>query len=169
MPTLKSLGIAQKHLEILDLSDIKGDAIFGVDWGKFSFKMSKMIASNIKDPSLREWILPSFTTTTKVDQAVASIMMMATLQKYFTYGCGLTYGLPSVTLLGQKSDWEKLATKAERLVTFGDEPKLWYRLLNLIIARFVSSFDAPRRRRPRTFGRKSPTILVADLVQHIWV
>lgn len=78
----------QKHLEILDLKDIQGDALWGIDWGKFSFKMSKMIANNIKDPSLREWILPQFTTTTKVDQAVASILMMATLQKFFTYGFG---------------------------------------------------------------------------------
>ncbi|CZR52789.1 uncharacterized protein PAC_02666 [Phialocephala subalpina] len=144
----------QKHLEILDLKDIQGDALWGIDWGKFSFKMSKMIANNIKDPSLREWILPQFTTTTKVDQAVASILMMATLQKFFTYGCGITCGLPSVTLLGQKSDWEKLATKAERLVTFGDEPKQWYELLKPILARFVLSFDAPDSEETKDFWQK---------------
>jgi hypothetical protein len=68
--------------------------------------MTRLIEENIKDPSLREWILPSFTTTTKVDQTVAAILMMATLQKYFTFGCGTCCGLPSVTLLGQQSDWE---------------------------------------------------------------
>ncbi|KAE8444443.1 hypothetical protein EG329_000534 [Mollisiaceae sp. DMI_Dod_QoI] len=144
----------QKFLEIIDLKDIKGDSLFGVDWGKFSFKMSKMIADNIKDPSLREWILPQFTTTTKVDQAIASIMMMSTLQKYFSYGCSITCGLPSVTLQGQKSDWEKLATKAERIVTFGDEPKQWLELLKPVLARYVASFDAPEAEETKDFWQK---------------
>lgn len=144
----------QKHLEIFELSDIKGNAKFGVDWGKFSFKMSKMIADNIKDPSLRQWILPEFTTTTKVDQAVASIMMMATLSKYFTYGCNVSCGLPSVTLLGQKSDWERLAVKAERLATFGDEPKIWFGLLKPILSRFVASFDSPDAEETKDFWQK---------------
>ena len=46
--------MGKKELQMVDLSDIKGNAMFGVDWGKFSFKMSKMIAENIKDPSLQE-------------------------------------------------------------------------------------------------------------------
>ncbi|PVH74854.1 hypothetical protein DL98DRAFT_385132, partial [Cadophora sp. DSE1049] len=144
----------QKHLEIIDLSDIKGTAKFGVDWGKFSFKMSKMIAGNIKDASLREWILPQFSTTTKVDQAVASIMMMATLQKFFSYGCGVMCGLPSVTLLGEKEDWERLAGKAERLGTFGEEAKTWYGLLKPVLARFVKSFDEPESEETKDFWQK---------------
>jgi hypothetical protein len=36
---------------IKDLSGIGGKStMFGVDWGKFSFKMTKMIEDNIKDP-----------------------------------------------------------------------------------------------------------------------
>lgn len=93
--------------------------MFGVDWGKFSFKISKMIANNIKDPSFREWILPGFTTTTKCDQAVASILRMSAMQKYFSYECVLYCGLPSVTLLGEKEDWEKLGQKLQRLPIFG--------------------------------------------------
>ncbi|KAK0104379.1 hypothetical protein ONS95_004673 [Cadophora gregata] len=144
----------QKPLKILDLSDIKGSSKFGVDWGKFSFKMGKMIAENIKDPSLREWILPCFGTTTKVDQAVASIMMMATLQKFFSYGCDVCCGLPSVTLLGEKGDWERLAEKAERLVTFGGEAETWYGLLKPVLARFVKSFDEPESEEIKDFWQK---------------
>jgi len=146
----------QKYLEISgEDSDIQGKStMFGVDWGKFTFKMTKMIEDNIKDPSLREWILPSFTTTTKVDQAVAAILMMATFQKYFSYGCSICCGLPSVTLLGQKSDWEKLAAKVERLPTLGEEPKMWYGLLKPVLARFVSSFDAPEATETKDFWQK---------------
>jgi hypothetical protein len=145
----------KKDLTIVDFSDLKGNAAFGVDWGKFSYKMTTMIADNIKDPSLREWMLPSFTTTTKIDQAVAAILMMSTLQKYFNYSANCcTCGLPSVTLLGQKSDWERLATKAERLVTFGEEPKLWYGLLKPVLENFVSSFDTPDSAGTKDFWQK---------------
>lgn len=126
----------------LDLRLIK-TWLRGVDWGKFSYKMTKMIAENIKDPSLREWVLPCFTTTTKIDQSVAAILLMSTLQKYFVYSSGVCCGLPSVTLLGQKSDWEKIVTKAERLLTFGEETETWYGLLKPVLDNFVSSFDHP--------------------------
>ncbi|KAG4433843.1 hypothetical protein IFR05_010661 [Cadophora sp. M221] len=148
----------KKELAIWELSDIKSGsgsgAKFGVDWGKFAFKMGKVLAENIKDASLREWMLPCFSTTTKVDQAAASIMMMAALQKYFSYGCELTCGLPSVTLLGKRGDWEKLAEKAERLVTFGKEARVWYGLLEPVLKRFVRSFDEPEAEETKDFWQK---------------
>jgi hypothetical protein len=142
---------------IEDLSDIKSrdpNAVFGVDWGKFSFKMTRMVAENIKDASFREWILPTFTTTTKDDQTIASIIMMSTLQKYFTYGCRITCGLPSVNLLGEKSDWEQILSKIERLSTFGDEPTQWLTLLRPVIRHFVASFDEPEGEEVKNFWQK---------------
>lgn len=113
--------------------------------------MSGLIASNIVDPSLREWILPCFTTTTKVDQAVVSILMMATLQEYFSYKLHLLCGLPSVTLLGQKNDWEALLAKVDRLSTFGHEPKMWVGLLKPVLERFVNTFDNPEGEKTKDF------------------
>jgi hypothetical protein len=139
------------------LHDIKtrdGSGVFGVDWGKFSFKMTKMIAENIKDPSLREWILPTFTTTTKDDQTVASIIMMATLKNFFSYGCGICCGIPSVTLLGERSDWEQILAKVERLSTFGEEPTQWLEILRPVLRRFVSNFDAPESEDAKDFWQK---------------
>jgi hypothetical protein len=63
--------------------------------------------------------------------------MMSTLQKYFTYAACETCGLPSVTLLGEKSDWEKILGRIERLPKFGDEPAEWYTLLKPVLTRFV--------------------------------
>ncbi|TVY42193.1 Uncharacterized protein LOCC1_G006141 [Lachnellula occidentalis] len=149
----------QKNLDIDEAElDIRGEGggrtKFRVDWGKFSYKMTQLIAENVKDPSLREWIIPSFTTTGELDRAVAAIMMMATMQQYFSYSCSIMCGLPSVTLLGEKSDWEELAKKAERLVTFGEEPKQWYALLKPVLARFVTSFDAPEAEETKDFWQK---------------
>lgn len=98
--------------------------------------------------------MPAFTTTTKSDQATASIIMMSAMQKYFNYTCGICCGLPSVTLLGQKSDWEEILTRAERLKTFGEEPTMFYGLLKPVLTRFVQAFDDPNSEDIRDFWQK---------------
>lgn len=140
----------QKQLII----EVPENNIYDVNWGKFSYDMSKKLEENINDPSLRKWIMPAFTTTTKDDQAVAAVLMMATLQKYFSFACMLDCGLPSVTLLGEKSDWEEIAKRAERLPTFGKEPTQWYALLKPVLSRFVTSFDAPDSEETKDFWQK---------------
>lgn len=141
----------QKHLQI----EVTGVAtLLNVDYVKISLMMAKMIEDNVKDPSLRDWIMPNFTTTTKTDEVVASILMMSTLQNYFTYEVSLKCGLPSVTLLGEKSDWKSLARKAERIVTFGNEARAFYGLLKPILSRFISSFNAPETEETKDFWQK---------------
>ena len=67
--------------------------------------MGRLLEKNIVDPELREWIIPDFSTTTRDDRVVASVLMMGTLQKYFSYTLSIVCGLPSVTLLGTEEDW----------------------------------------------------------------
>jgi len=98
--------------------------------------------------------MPSFTTTTKVDETVAAVLMMSTFQTYFSYGCSLKCGLPSVTLLGEKKDWQMLAAKATRLPSFGGEAKMWYELLKPVLNCFVASFDAPDGPETKYFWQK---------------
>ncbi|KAG0000963.1 hypothetical protein BGZ79_005260, partial [Entomortierella chlamydospora] len=56
-----------------------------VDFGKMAKDMTAEIDRNIVDPSLREWILPDFTTTTDNDIIVSSVVMIATMKKYHKY------------------------------------------------------------------------------------
>ena len=53
----------------------------------------------------------------------------------------LMCGIPSVTLEGEKSDWERLLTRLDKLDSFGEEPKAWAALLRPILTRFVRAFD----------------------------
>lgn len=154
---LRSMFVSHKGQKRLQLSankEIEGKALFGVDWAKFAYQIGKKIEENIVDPSLREWFMPAFTTTTKADQATASIIMMSTMQKYFSYGCGICCGLPSVTLLGRKDDWEKMLSRLERLKTFGEEPSMWYELLKPVFTKFVETFDAPDSEEIKDFWQK---------------
>ncbi|KAI1412898.1 hypothetical protein F5Y13DRAFT_38976 [Hypoxylon sp. FL1857] len=123
----------------------------GIDHGKMAFAMTKLMQENVRDEGLQQWILPAFSTTTKVDQAVASIIFMGTMQKYFTYSWGTRCGIPSVTLLGEQSDWIKIRERAERLATFGSEPSRWLRLLRPVLDGFVASFKDPESEATRRF------------------
>jgi hypothetical protein len=109
-------------------------------------QMTHLIAANVKDASLREWIMPSFTTTTVQDKISASIIMMGTMQKYFVYMCEETCGIPSVTLLGEKSDWEDILERVQFLGTFGtqhEELLIWNSVLTTLMTKFLRTFDAP--------------------------
>lgn len=113
------------------------------DMGLMCRNMTKLIDENIVDPQLRAWILPSFTTTTRDDEVVASVIMMGTLQRYFDYVFDCTAcGIPTVTLLGEKSDWEDIEQRIEKLTEYGDEPTLFCELLRPILRNMVNSFTA---------------------------
>ena len=135
----------KKKLQILQDGDL--------DLRQFAKDMTGLIAQNIKDPSLREWIVPAFTTTTHEDKVVASILMMGMMKKYFAYCGGVTCGIPSVTLLGEKKDWEEILRRIEFLREIPDPPPTvlgfstdmqdWYSHLKSIVSNFVLTFDAP--------------------------
>ena len=60
---------------------------------------------------------------------------------YFDYKMSLMCGIPSVTLEGEKSDWERLLARIDKLESFGEEPKAWAAMLRPILTRFVGAFD----------------------------
>jgi hypothetical protein len=70
------------------------------------------------------------------------------------YKCSIRCGLPSVTLLGKRSDWEDILDRTERLKTFGQEATIWYGLLQPVLKRFVQSFDKPDSHDIRDFWQK---------------
>lgn len=139
----------QKELEIK-----AGGTTATYNWAQFPLEISKLIDENVTDPELRTWILPDFTTTTPTDKVVCSIVMMSTLQHYFTYKCRLMCGIPSVTLQGEKSDWQNIMARINKLPTFGDEVEEWYNLLVPVISRFVTAFDDPSSEANLDFWQK---------------
>ncbi|TVY68862.1 Uncharacterized protein LSUE1_G006828 [Lachnellula suecica] len=134
--------------------DLAGSALFGADWARFAYQIGKTFEKNIIDPSLREWFMPAFSTTTKSDQTTARIIMMSASQKWSSYGDSIMCGLPSVTLLGCKDDWEKMLERLERLKGFGKEPSIWYGLLKPVLTKFVETFDSPDSGNIKEFWQK---------------
>jgi len=116
---------------------------YTVDYGWFAEAMGRLLEKSVVDPELRKWIVPEYTTTTAEDTVVASVLMMGTLQKYFTYECCIECGLPSVTILGTEGDWENILLRLEKLKTYGKEPTMWYDLLEPVLSKFIETFQSP--------------------------
>ncbi|KAI1342419.1 hypothetical protein F5Y15DRAFT_303641 [Xylariaceae sp. FL0016] len=113
------------------------------DFSIFAMDMSDLLSQSVVDPTLRDWIIPRFSTTERNDEVVASIIMMGTMKAYFSYVCMLMCGLPYVTLQGTREDWQLICDKLDKLAEYGDEPSRFATVLRPVLSRFVGSFDEP--------------------------
>jgi hypothetical protein len=116
---------------------------YTVDFGHMARTMADEIQKNIVDPSLREWIVPEFSTTTTNDATVCSMVMMATLKEYFSYKFRIQCGIPRVRLEGERKDWENILERLEKLKEYGLQSIAWYHLFVPIVSRFVKAFNEP--------------------------
>ena len=119
-----------------------------------AYQMTYLMQQHVLDESLREWIMPSFTTTTATDSATSAIVMMGTMKEFFSYVFDLRCGIPKVTLEGEKSDWEDILRRLERLKQYGVQTIAWYHLLRPVISRFVSAYDDPTSSKNLDFWNK---------------
>jgi hypothetical protein len=106
-------------------------------------QMQRLIAQNIKDPSIRDWIVPKFTTTTKTDKVVFGALFMGAVQEYFYLKLTLGCGHPEITLLGTVDDWTDLAERVERLKEFdlgaNGVMTQWVEMLRPICRKFIET------------------------------
>jgi len=80
-------------------------------------------------------LICDFSTTTAVEKAASQVVMLDIFQKYFRYVMVCICGIPEITLRGEPSDWERLATKIDALEVF-DMP-WWLEHLRPLAAQFV--------------------------------
>jgi hypothetical protein len=119
-----------------------GGTLFTANYEQLCMDMTEQIAKNIKDPTVREWVMPDFSTTTPNEKLVGAIVLMAAMKKYFDYKMSLCCNLPSVTLLGEVEDWEKIRERADRLVQYDIKQgymATWSNMLLPILDQFVSA------------------------------
>lgn len=129
----------QRQLVVKDFGELRN-----APYDKMAVNMTNQIAKNLRDPSIREWILPSFTTTTSNDSVVCSVVMMAAMQKYFKYRFELSCGIPSVTLLGTTDDYVALAKRVDKLLEFDADTGLmvkWHKLLKPIFTELINASE----------------------------
>ncbi|OQR89033.1 hypothetical protein THRCLA_09955 [Thraustotheca clavata] len=126
-----------KHQGQQELVVVRNGTLYTVDFGDMAVEMVDHMNANLIDPSLGQWILPSFSTTTIHDTIVGSVVMMASMAKYFRYKFELRCGIPYVNLLGTVEDWENIRTRIEKLKDFGDCMSEWVTMLGRVLDQFV--------------------------------
>ncbi|EAT87510.1 hypothetical protein HBI56_122700 [Parastagonospora nodorum] len=136
----------QKELKVTAVGTIES-----VDIGALARRMTGLIQENVNDPNLRDWIMPAFSTTTVHDRTTAAVLMMGSLQAYFHYVMDIMCGIPTITLLGQRADYEDILQRLDKLDDLGPEAKDWASLLRPIMRRFVASFDPEMSSEVKTF------------------
>lgn len=140
---IRNLFVAHQGKEVIYIEDYT--------WYLVLRRFKEEIQKRVKTPWLEDWITPSFSTSKETDQMVATVLMMGLTKAYFKFEGGIICGLPSVTLLGTQSDWEKLLAKLDRIPEFGAEPAAYAARLRPILTRFVSSFKNPDSAETRDF------------------
>ncbi len=83
---------------------------------------------------LASLVQADFSTTGPVERAVSHLMAMETFKSYFEYEMLCGCGIPSITLTGTVTDWQKLRAKAHAFAEFGLEE--WVGALDPILAQF---------------------------------
>lgn len=114
-----------------------------VNMGLLAVKLTKLMEKHIVDTGLRKWIMPDFSTTTETDRITAAVLMMGSMQKYFSFAMLLRCGIPSVMLLGSQDDWIKIRDRLDKFKQWGEEPALFADRLTTVLDYFVKSFDEP--------------------------
>lgn len=63
------------------------------DSSALTMQMGDLLAKNVNDPQLRDWIMPGFSAATYHDKVVAVVLFMGAMQAYFEYAMSLCCGL----------------------------------------------------------------------------
>jgi Domain of unknown function (DUF4419) len=140
---MRTTFVAHEGKKLLRLR-IPQTALDAIDWDSAGDRMLDLMETQLLDPELKDWILPAFTTTTRVDKTVCSMLMMASLKQYFSYHFDMRCGIPQITLDGTQEDWSIILGRLEKLSTWSKELKSWAALLRPILARFVAAFTTDK-------------------------
>ncbi|KAN0031309.1 hypothetical protein ACTA71_010398 [Dictyostelium dimigraforme] len=144
----------QLRSKIVDFEGKKELNVYGngtlmtANYEQLTKSMTQEIEKNIKDPSIKEWAIRPFSTSTPNDTMAASIALMATVKNFFEFKMSLMCGLPEVTIQGTNGDWIDVKNRIEKLKEFditsnvdGEVMKRWTEMLSPIIDKIIDSVN----------------------------
>jgi hypothetical protein len=107
------------------------------DWPGCFSEFSRCIADHIGQDK-RDLLVSDFSTSTSLHRAVSEVTLMNTLKAYFDYVVETRCGIPTITLTGTESDWERVIWKTTALLPFQCED--WIRNLLTALNSFCLAF-----------------------------
>jgi len=118
---------------------VKGDP--NNNWEDVFDEFSTSIKSHIGE-EIHSTIVSSFSTTGPTETAISDIVLMVSLQQYFSYSMMTMCGIPSFYLGGQKQDWLSMKSKASSLIKY-DSPSLdtWGDALSSVFDEILKAYE----------------------------
>ncbi|WP_309890166.1 DUF4419 domain-containing protein [Archangium sp.] len=101
----------KERIEVRRDNFVKGSA--ENDWPNVFSEFDAQIADRIGDP--HKVLKARFGTTTAIDEAAYSIVLMDAMSAYFSYAMMTMCALTEITLLGEKEDWRELYSRVSTL------------------------------------------------------
>jgi len=112
------------------------------DWPSVFTDFSTAIRTTIGDP-IHNTIVSCFSTTGPLEKAISELVLMDSMQQYFSYSVMTLCGIPTFYIGGTKTDWELMRTKSQALVGLDkDFLTPWGTVLDEILSEIVKSFDS---------------------------
>ncbi|KJZ72221.1 hypothetical protein HIM_08363 [Hirsutella minnesotensis 3608] len=164
--SLELFAYRENPIWSIQASDLSADNLPGAIDGGFTYRLRK------QPTWLKEWMMPDFSTTTPADKTIAQIVLTGRPnvkiqprgqdEKCYTFDpkdldeqskCGL----PSVSLLGSREDWQVLRDKLDYLLEkeiWGEDVHTYAKGLEGIFKRFVDTWDKPNSAEVKEFWSK---------------
>merc|ERR1712215_571793 len=98
-----------------ELTIVVPGSLATVDYGWLFDQFSKGIKENIKMPDYVDTMQADFSTTSSKQLISSQVMLMSSMQKYFSFSFGTLCGIPGVDMTGTEEDWKKLQDKTKAL------------------------------------------------------
>jgi hypothetical protein len=152
---LRRFFVAHEGRRRVELDMQLDDGLDTVDVATLVQALVKLVGRQMVDESMVGWLMPSFSTTRDDDQAVAAMVFLGAMKQYFSYQVNVGCGFPSVTLEGERRDWEDLRDRVGRLTQFGDDAAEWARCLGRAVDGMVESFDRPEDEETKDFWMRA--------------
>ena len=164
-------GRIVRHAGKKDLC-VRTDSLEPAAWPQLVSQFSAQIRDN-SDPVLYETLLCDFSTTTPNIRTANEVALMDAYQRYFRYIMVCICGIPTITLEGTPSDWQRIRDRIELLATFGLE--WWTSRLAPILDEFVAtangapnlSFWQAIYKPQRAYATEMATGWIADLFPYL--
>jgi hypothetical protein len=111
-------------------------SISELDWTQYIQQMKDEIAKN-SISGLSDALSAQYTTTTPATATAASLSVMSTFQKYFSYSMVLGCGFPKMILEGTMQDWQQLQKQYQTIKTIIPDLQWWYTQMDVVIQLFL--------------------------------
>ncbi len=132
--------------EITCVNDALVRGAWDNNWGACIVALMREVVARAPQDSILKLADPmgvSFSTTTAEVEAVAhAAALMDVTSAFYTYVVRTRCGIPFVDVLGQREDWELLATKLYRILgtpELGLQP--WLEKLKPLLANFIAAYE----------------------------